>query len=617
MLRKYLFLLGMALTTNAYTQSHQFEIKDGAFMLDHQPIEIRAGELHYARVPEAYWRQRLQMMKAMGLNTVCTYVFWNYHHPSPGVWDFTSGNHNLSAFLQIAKETGLYVVLRPGPYACAEWDFGGFPWWLATVEGLKVRTDNKPYLDSCTVYFQKLAEQVRGYHISEGGPIILTQVENEFGSWVAQRKDIPLEAHLRYTAKIKAILIASGLKPPFYTSDGRTLFTGGHIEDVFPAANGEDDVDSLRFTVNQFNHGQGPYFVAEFYPGWLDHWAEEFPRVSTAEIVNQTKKYLDNHVSFSFYMIHGGTNFGYTSGANYTKEHPIQPDLTSYDYDAPISEAGWATEKYLSLRTLLQQYTKSTLPPVPDHAAIIQPAPIPISKTVDLFDWKEHITPVKAAQPLSFESLHQANGYVLYSIQVSEAVNGILHIPGLRDYATVYINGEKAGSLNLYYNQLELPVMIPASAKLDILVESMGRINYGPKMSESLKGILSPVYINEQALSGEWTMYPIPLENMPDLKAFNNKKLSAGLPAFYAASFKLDKTGDVFLDMQHWGKGVVFVNGHHLGRFWNKGPQQTLYLPGCWLHKGNNDIVVFDQENDHIKQQVESSASHILDALNP
>ena len=335
-------VLFLAIQNVTLAQARSFEIKDGNFFLDGKPFKIYAGEMHYARVPEAYWRQRLQMIKAMGLNSVATYVFWNYHHPAPNVWDFKNDNHNLIKFLKTAQEEGLYVILRPGPYVCAEWDFGGFPWWLSTVKGMEIRTDNKPFLDSCKVYFQKLHQQIKGLHISEGGPIILTQVENEFGSYVAQQTKIPFAQHKKYTESIKTLLETEGFKKPYYTADGTTLLNGGAVKDVFPAINGEDNVENLKKAINQYNNNQGPYFIAEFYPGWLDHWAEPLVKVSTETVVKQTEKYLKNDVSFSYYMIHGGTNFGYTAGANYTKEHPIQPDITSYDYDAPISEAGWA-----------------------------------------------------------------------------------------------------------------------------------------------------------------------------------------------------------------------------------------------------------------------------------
>ena len=338
-------LLATSLTAHAQ-QKHTFEIKDGQFRYDGKPTQIHSGEMHYARVPKEYWRHRLKMMKAMGLNTVATYIFWNYHHPTPGTWDFKTGSHNLPEFLKTAQEEGLFVILRPGPYACAEWEFGGYPWWLQQNKNLVIRANNQPFLDSCNVYLRKLAGQVKSYQVSHGGPIIMTQVENEFGSYVSQRPDVPLAEHRKYNAAIRQQLAEVGFEGPFFTSDASVYFEGGATPGALPTANGEDNVERLKKAVNQYHSGLGPYMVAEYYPGWLDHWGEPFVRVSTEQVTKQVETYLQNDVSFNFYMVHGGTNFGFTSGANYDDKHGIQPDITSYDYDAPISEAGWATPKY-------------------------------------------------------------------------------------------------------------------------------------------------------------------------------------------------------------------------------------------------------------------------------
>ncbi|MGI4762458.1 MAG: beta-galactosidase, partial [Janthinobacterium lividum] len=367
MLTRGLLGLGLLLAAGPAAQAqqkHTFEIKDGQFRYDGQPTQIHAGEMHYARVPKEYWRHRLKMLKAMGLNTVATYVFWNYHHPAPGVWDFRTGSHNLAEFLKTAQEEGLFVILRPGPYACAEWEFGGYPWWLQQNKNLVIRANNQPFLDSCNVYLRRLATQVKGYQVSKGGPIIMTQVENEFGSYVSQRQDIPLAEHRKYNAAIKQQLVAAGFEGPFFTSDGAMLFEGGALPGVLPTANGEGNVENLKKAVNQYNNNQGPYMVAEFYPGWLDHWGEPFTRISPEQVVKQTETYLKNGVSFNFYMAHGGSNFGFTAGANYNEEHAIQPDITSYDYDAPISEAGGVTPKYTALRELLKRYVKYPVPAV-------------------------------------------------------------------------------------------------------------------------------------------------------------------------------------------------------------------------------------------------------------
>ena len=390
---------------------HSFEIKDGNFVSDGKPVQIHSGEMHYARVPAAYWKHRLLMMKAMGLNTVTTYVFWNYHETAPGVWDFKTESCNIREFIKDAKEAGLMVILRPGPYACAEWEFGGYPWWLQKAKGLVVRTDNKPFMDSCRVYINKLAEQVRDLQVTKGGPVIMIQAENEFGSYVAQRPDIPLETHKRYSSAIHQQLLDAGFEVPMFTSDGSWLFKGGNIEGALPTANGEENVKNLKKVVDEYHGGKGPYMVAEYYPGWLDHWAEPFQKVSTEKVASQVKKYLDGGVSFNFYMVHGGTNFGFTAGANNSTNKNIQPDITSYDYDAPISEAGWATPKYMAVRDLMKQYVKYPVPAIPAQIPVIEIPNITFKKSVNLMDMVKEIKPVENDTVMTFEDLNQGHVY--------------------------------------------------------------------------------------------------------------------------------------------------------------------------------------------------------------
>jgi beta-galactosidase len=610
-----LFLFLLITTTASFAQQkHTFEIKDGNFLYDGKPIQIHSGEMHFARVPRAYWKQRLQMIKAMGLNTVATYVFWNYHETSPGVWDFKTGNKNIAEFIKLAGEEGLMVILRPGPYACAEWEFGGYPWWLQKEKSLVIRSYNQPFLDSCKIYINKLATQVKNLQITHGGPIIMVQAENEFGSYVAQRKDISLKDHKAYSAAIKQQLVDAGFDVPLFTSDGSWLFNGGNISGALPTANGEDNIDNLKKVVNEYHNGEGPYMVAEFYPGWLDHWAEPFQKVSAESVVAQTEKYLKAGVSFNFYMVHGGTNFGFTSGANYDANHDIQPDITSYDYDAPISEAGWATPKYKALRELFMKYVAYKIPPIPAPIPVIEIPSIKLNKAVDLFAIKEKMNPEVSDKPLTFEDLNQGNGYVLYSKHFSQPIIGKLAIKGLRDYALIYVNGEKVGELDRYYKNYSCDIDIPINGTLDILVENMGRINYGAEIIHNLKGIINPVKIDSIAITSGWKMYQFPMDHEPDLMSYSNIYVKDH-PVIYTGSFNLAKTGDTFLDMSKWGKGIVFVNGHNLGRYWNVGPQQTLYLPGCWLKKGKNKITVFEQINDKEHNEISAVRAPILDDL--
>jgi len=605
-------LLLTLIISQAFSQAkHSFKIADGNFIYDEKPIQIHSGEMHFARIPKAYWKQRLQMLKAMGMNAVATYVFWNHHEVSPGVWDFKTDNRDIREFVKTAQQEGLMVILRPGPYACAEWEFGGYPWWLQNDKQLVIRSKNDRFLDSCKTYINQLMGQVKDLQITHGGPIIMVQAENEFGSYVAQRKDVPLADHKIYSAAIKDLLLKAGVDVPLFTSDGDWLFEGGVIKGALPTANGEGDTRNLKKLINQYNEGRGPYMVAEYYPGWLDHWGEKFEKVSETSVIKDLEKYLKDTVSFNIYMAHGGTNFGFTSGANYDKEHQIQPDITSYDYDAPISEAGWVTPKFTAIRNLMKKYAAYAIPEVPAQLPVIRIPAIKLTKTTDLLEMAKDQQAVESDTPQTFETLNQGHGYVLYSRKFTQPVSGTLNLEGLRDYATIYINGEKVAELNRQSNKFSCPINIPFNARLDILVENLGRINYGGEIIHNLKGIISPVKVDDHEITGNWQMYKLPMDKAPALGAGTTN--TAGHPALYQGTFDLNKVGDTFLDMKNWGKGIVFVNGINIGRYWKIGPQQTLYLPGCWLKKGTNSIVVLDQLNDIQQTEIATVTVPVLD----
>lgn len=617
------FILLFVFSISSFSQKkHTFEIKNGDFVYDGKPVRIISGEMHYPRIPHQYWRHRMQMLKAMGLNAVATYVFWNIHEPEPGKWDFT-GDKNLAEYIKIAGEEGLMVILRPGPYVCAEWEFGGYPWWLQNVEGLELRRDNGQFLKYTQLYINRLYKEVGNLQITKGGPIVMVQAENEFGSYVSQRKDIPLEEHRRYNAKIVQQLKDAGFDVPSFTSDGSWLFEGGAVPGALPTANGESNIENLKKAVDKYNGGQGPYMVAEFYPGWLAHWLEPHPQISATSIARQTEKYLQNNVSINYYMVHGGTNFGFTSGANYDKKHDIQPDLTSYDYDAPISEAGWVTPKYDSLRNVIKKYVNYSLPKAPAAIPVIEIPSIKLDKIATLDGLNSKV--VENNKPMTFEQLNQGYGYVLYKKHFNQPISGTLKINGLRDYAIIYANDEKVGELNRYFNQDSIDVEIPFNSTLEILVENMGRINYGSEIVHNTKGIISPVVINGMEIEGDWQMYQIPMDEVPDFEkmqknsVFSNTESAAkrllGAPALYKGTFNLTETGDTFLDMEDWGKGIVFINGKNIGRYWHVGPQQTLYVPGVWLKKGQNEIVIFEQQHDKHHTEVRTTKVPVLTNL--
>ncbi|MGH7634081.1 MAG: glycoside hydrolase family 35 protein, partial [Gemmatimonadaceae bacterium] len=371
---------------------HDFRIAKGAFLLDGKPLQIISGEMHYARIPRAYWSQRLQMAKAMGLNTIATYVFWNYHEVRPGVFDFHTGNRDLAEFIRLAQQEGLWVILRPGPYVCAEWDFGGLPSYLLKTPAVTVRDDDPRYLRAANRYVRALAEQVRPLLVTHGGPILMVQVENEYGSFGSDSA---------YKEATRRMLLDAGIDVPLFTADGDWAFAKGGIPAVFAAANGETNYDTLAARAGAFNHDAGPYMVAEFYPGWLMHWAEPFPVTPVDSFLPAYDSLLAHGASVNLYMFHGGTNFGFTSGANYTKSMPIEPSMTSYDYDAPLSEAGWPTTKYFALRDVIRRHVSYDIPDVPARIPVIAVPPIRLTRAAGLFDLVAHVKPVRSAEPLS------------------------------------------------------------------------------------------------------------------------------------------------------------------------------------------------------------------------
>jgi beta-galactosidase len=578
-------IVTILLMLNQRMAASTFTIGETNFLLNGKPFQIKAGEMHPARVPHQYWANRLRMIHAMGLNTVSIYVFWNVHEPREGEFNF-SGDANIAEFVRLAQKEGLWVILRPGPYCCAEWEFGGFPWWLLKNHDMKVRSRDPRFLAAAATYMKKLGEQLAPLQITHGGPIILVQVENEYGSYGND--------HV-YMQKILDMDRAAGFDVPFFTADGGgQMMANGHLPGILPGLNGGSGPDIMKEIGKYRPHG--PWFVPEFYPGWLDHWGEPHAHVGISGLVRETKWKLTNNVSFSYYMVFGGTSFGFMNGANYGGHY--QPQPTSYDYDAPIDEAGHPTPKYFALRKILASHLApgETLPGVPTTAPVITIPKIELTESASVFD--NLGPPVKSEKPLSFEDLNQGCGYVLYVTKISGPTSGLLKINGLRDYAVICVDGKRVAVLDRREKQDSTSLKITnATATLDILVENCGRINYGGRLAYNRKGIIGSVMLNNHKLTG-WEMYKFPFDNVSSLKF--NPTPSAAAPAIHRGTFELSKVGDTFLDMRGWGKGIVIVNGHNLGRYWYIGPQQTLYCPGVWLKKGRNEIVVFEQLKDDV-----------------
>jgi beta-galactosidase len=569
-----------------------FAIGDNDFLLDGKPFLIRCGEMHFARVPREYWKHRLRMARAMGLNTVCAYLFWNVHEPQPGKFDF-SGNAGAAEFCRIAQQEGLKVILRPGPYACAEWDFGGFPYWLLKLQDLKLRSQDPRYLAACQRYLKAVGRQLAPLQITRGGPIILVQVENEYGSYGRDRQYLHI---LRDTLK------EAGFDVPFFTCDPAGDVPQDACEDIFCAANFGSD-PAANFQKLRKVRPAGPLICAEYYPGWFDSWGQPHHFGETERIIKDITWMLEHNASFSIYMAHGGTTFGLDSGANCP---PYTPEITSYDYDAPISEAGWDTPKFHALRQLFQQHLEpgETLPDIPARNPVVNVDAIELREVAPLFDNLPAATKTERPQPM--EMYDQAHGCILYRARLAAGAAATLKLTDLHDYALVFLDGRKIATLDRRHDQNSAPLAARFSAaSLDILVEAMGRVNFGKQMFDP-KGITRKVELVSEAGASEvtgWEVFNLPLDGaeLASLKyrtgpadGSAQEAARTGGPAFYRGAFELNRPADTFLDVRQWGKGVVWVNGRNLGRFWNIGPQQTLYCPGPWLHAGRNQVVILE-----------------------
>jgi beta-galactosidase len=563
---------------------HSFALGGEVFLLDNKPFQIISGEMHPARIPQEYWRHRIRMAKAMGCNTVSAYVFWNYHEQSEGIYDFHAGNRNISEFINTAAEEGMWVIIRPGPYVCAEWEFGGLPPYLLRYPEIKIRCLDPVYMKAAGRYISRLADVLRPHLITNGGPVLMIQIENEYGSYGNDRN---------YLAALKDIWVRSGIDVPFFTGDGPTkyMLEAGTLPGCavgLDSGSSEADFELAR----KMNPGV-PVFSSETYPGWLTHWGESWARPDTAELLREVKFLMDNHKSFNLYVIHGGTNFGFTAGAN-SGGKGYEPDLTSYDYDAPVNEQGRATAKYLALRKLIGSYLpeKVKLPPIPEPVPVMNMPEIELTPFTSV--WDNMPIPVHSVQPEPFETFGQDYGFMLYMTRLIGHKSGRLTVTDLHDYATVFVDGKYIGTLDrrLDISSLELPAGETENPLLEIFTEGMGRINFASAMIDR-KGITDRVTLNGMTLMN-WDVYGFPMneEFISGLRA--TEKITDKPGTFFRGTFSLDATADTFIDMTNFIKGFVWVNGKNLGRYWEIGPQQRLYCPASWLRKGNNEIIVFD-----------------------
>ncbi|MCR4762116.1 MAG: beta-galactosidase [Lachnospiraceae bacterium] len=585
-----------------------FEIRDN-FYLNGEPFQIISGAVHYFRILPSCWEDRLKKLVLLGANTVETYIPWNLHEPKRGQYRF-DGLCDIERFLRTATELGLYIILRPSPYICAEWEFGGLPGWLLADEEIRLRVSGGPFLEAFAGWYDVLLPKLSHFQIDRGGHVILMQVENEYG-YFANDPD--------YLKAMRELMRKHDITVPLFTSDGpfRENLNGGRLEGALPTGNFGSRTDERFETLKEYTDG-GPLMCSEFWVGWFDHWGNGGHMHGNLE---ESVRDLDRMLALghvNIYMFEGGTNFGFMNGSNYYDE--LTPDVTSYDYDAVLTEDGRITEKFRRYREVIGRYRS-----LPKYVEPV-PAPrraygvVPVKEQVSLQATLGRLsTPVRGVQPMPMERLGQELGYILYrtTLDTEESVEK-LRLWEAADRAVILLEEEPL--LTLYDRELEKEAVIEPDAltdrqraaftgtprkpgtgpELDILVENMGRVNFGPRMEHQRKGIGQCVQINGHMHCG-WEMWTLPLDDIGavDFSGAYTEKT----PSFYRFVFSVYEPADTWLDFTGWGKGCAFVNGFNIGRFWEIGPQKRLYIPAPLLKKGDNEIILFETEGkaaDHI-----------------
>ncbi|MET8479579.1 beta-galactosidase family protein [Streptomyces clavifer] len=573
-----------------------FTVGDDHFRLNGEPVRLLSGAMHYFRVHEEQWEHRLTMLRAMGLNCVETYVPWNLHEPRQGRFRDVGA---LGRFLDVAHRVGLMAIVRPGPYICAEWENGGLPAWVTGRFGRRVRTRDAGYTAAVERWFGELLPQVVQRQITGGGPVIMVQVENEYGSYGCDR------VHLE---ELAGLLRRCGVTVPLFTSDGPEdqMLTGGSVPGLAATANFGSGAREA-FGVLRRHRPRGPLMCMEFWCGWFEHWGAEPVVRDPAETAGALREILECGASVNVYMAHGGTSFAGWAGANRAgplQDGPLVATVTSYDYDAPVDEYGRPTEKFWQLRKVLAEYAGEPLPDLPpEPVGPARPVRVVLTQGAPLAGVLEALGDPEGPEcgvPPTFEDLDVDRGLVRYRVAVPGPRQPYpLRAAGLRDRAVVYVDGVRAGVLTEEDDTLEEPVAGPA--EVELWVESLGRVNYGPRLGEP-KGITGGVLHERQFLHGVRAR-ALRLDAFEEPGAMARVRFGgvaeAGRTGLFRGSFEVAGaagTGHAGLELPGWTRGFVWVNGFCLGRYWSKGPQRTLYVPGPVLREGSNEVWVLELE---------------------
>ncbi len=558
-------------------------IEGNQFLYNGKPIQLITGALHYFRVVPEYWHDRLVKLKACGFNGVETYVPWNLHQPEPEKFNF-SGMADIGAFIETAAALDLFVIVRPSPYICSEWEFGGLPAWLLEDDNMRLRCSYQPYLDRVDAYYDVLMPKLKPYLATNGGPVIAMQIENEYGSYGNDT------SYLEY---LRDGMINRGIDVLLFTSDGYDDFTlqGGMIPGTLETLNFGSQPEAAFAKLIEYQPDK-PLMCMEYWNGWFDHWGEQHHTRGHEDVADVLDRMLAMGASVNFYMFHGGTNFGFYNGANYSDKY--EPTVTSYDYNALLTESGAVTDKYYAIREIITRYTNLDPRPLPEPIPARSYGEIRMNQSVGLFESLELLSSsVRSTCPEPMEKLGQAYGFILYTTYITgpRSVSELI-VQDVCDRALVFVDDEYRGVIERWDPKPLMLEITENGIKLSLLVENMGRINYGPFLKDR-KGITEGVRLGQQYLF-DWTIYPLPMTDMSKLCYRNDVHSVTTTPAFYRGTFTVDEKADTFLELPGWTKGVAYINSFNLGRYWEIGPQRTLYIPAPLLNKGENELVLFE-----------------------